>query len=121
VGQPGVRPILGEWAGHQPVLGFDYAIVAGGPFGFIGGPLQALVPQRVQGLPLLRQVRGRLQREAQRRWCERGADPLTDDGVDGCPWEIWALGPSIIRGQPTARVTRQSAGAPRAHLPAAAP
>jgi len=61
LGQQGVLPLFGELARHQAVLGLDQAVVASGPFRLIGGPLQALVPQLVEGLPLLRQVRGRLQ------------------------------------------------------------
>jgi len=58
--------------------------MAGSPFRLLGGSLQTLLPQLVEGLPFLLQVRGRLQREAQGRRFERGEDPLADEGIGSC-------------------------------------
>jgi len=84
VGQQSAFPLFGELACHQAVLGLDQAVMAGSPFRLIGGSLQTLLPQLVEGLPFLLQVRGRLQREAQGRRFERGEDPLADEGIGSC-------------------------------------
>jgi hypothetical protein len=93
------------------VLGFAQAVMAGGPFGFIGRPLQALLPQLVQGPPLLLQVGGRLQGEGQRRRFKGREDPLTDEGLDGLTREIWTIVPTIVGGQGSGSKTAHTRGA----------
>ena len=98
------------------MFGLDQAVVAGSPFRFIRRPLQALVPQPIEVLPLLLETRRRLQRQREGGGFERGEDPLTDEGIDGLPGEILAIVPAIVGGQPIARVAMQVAWAPIAHL-----
>jgi hypothetical protein len=98
LGQQGVFPVFGQLARDQAVFRFDQAIMAGGPFGLIGDALQAVVPQLIQSAPLLLHVRGRFQREGQRRRGEGSKDPLTDKGIDGLTWEILTIVPALVGG-----------------------
>ena len=100
MGREFLLPILGKLAGDQAVLGFDRSVVARSPFGFVRCPREALLPELIQGLALLLQGCSRLQGEGEGRRFEGGADPLTDEGIDGLPRELWAIRASIGRGQP---------------------
>jgi hypothetical protein len=99
VGHELVFPLHGELAGNQAMFGLDQAVVAGGPFGLIGRPLQALVPQSVEGPTLLLEACRRLQREGESCRVECGEDPLTDKGINGLTREIVALVSSIVGRQ----------------------
>src|SRR5262244_3500186 len=98
------------------MFGLDQAVVASGSFRFIRRPLQALVPQPIEVLPFLLETRRRLQRQREGGGREGGEDPLTDEGIDGVPREILAIGPTIGGGQPIARVAMPLAWPPVAHL-----
>jgi hypothetical protein len=116
VGQELVFPLLGELAGYEAMFRLDQAVVADGPFRFIRRSLQALVPQPIEGLPFLLEPRRRLQRQREGGRFPGAEDPLTDEGIDRVPREIWAIVPAIVGGQPIARVAMQLVGSPIAHL-----
>jgi len=78
------------------VLGFDQAVVAGGPFRLLGRPLQAWLPQLVEFPTHLLEVRRGLQREGEGCGRERDENPLTDEGIDGLPGEILVIVPPIV-------------------------
>ena len=98
------------------MFGLNQAVVAGRPFRFIRRPLQALVPQPIEVLPFLLETRRRLQRQGKGGGFEGGEDPLTDEDIDGFPGELLAIVPTLVGGQPMARVAVQVAWAPIAHL-----
>jgi hypothetical protein len=112
-------PLLGQLSGHQAMFGLAQAGVAGGPFGRIGRPLQALLPPAVEGLPLLLEARRRLPREGERGRCERGEDPLTDEGLAGLTRELRARVAPSVGGQAIPGVAMPLAWSPIAPLPPA--
>ena len=112
-----VFPLRGELAGHAPMVGRDHAGVAGRPCRFLRRPRSALVPQPLAVLPVRLETRRRLQRPRAGGGGERGEAPLTDQGLDRLPGEIWALVPALGGGPPRARGALQGAGAPRTPRP----
>src|SRR5262245_53360781 len=84
------------------------------PFGLIGRPLEALLPETVQLPAFVLQMHGGLQRDRQGGWFEGLEDPLTQEGVYGPAGEVLAIGASI-GGRPTvAGIAMQRPRAPLA-------
>jgi hypothetical protein len=120
VGRACLFPILGELAGAEAVRGGDRSGVASRPCGFVRRPLEALLPELLQGLALRLQVCRRLEGEGEGRGCEGGEAPWTAEGSDGLPREIWARRAAIGGGPPVTGGAMEQACASIAALEATA-
>src|SRR5215471_9875008 len=91
-----VVPVLGQLPRYQAMLGFEQAIVTRGTFTFVGGALQALLPQPIECLALLFQACGGFQREAERRRFQRLEYPLCHERIDRLARDILTIGAAIL-------------------------